>query len=298
MTLTIDSPLVSGDWLENHLDNPDLRILECTRVMQPNADGTFVFVSGRQLWLENHIPNSAYVDVSDELSDPDHEFSLMMPTPEILAQTFRQRGIGDGTAVVCYDRGNHAWAARVWWMLKACGFDNAAVLDGGWKKWLADGRPLTTDTPAWPAAETFTVLARPELMAGKKRVKTVSANASAHLLHSLPLPIFTGEVVAYGRPGRIPGSKHLYCEALLDPDSNCFRDPDTLRKMITGAGIAEKDEVIAYCGGGIAASANALALTLAGHDKVAVYDGSLTEWTADPDLPMETGIEPGTSRPL
>lgn len=126
-------------------------------------------------------------------------------------------------------------------------------------------------------------------MADKARVKAVCDNHEAQLLNSLPLPIFTGAVKAYGRAGRIPGSKHLYCESLLDADSNCFQPVAALKAMYLDAGINDDDEVIAYCGGGIAASANALALTLTGHGKVAIYDGSLSEWTADPDLPMETG---------
>ena len=289
MTTTLDSPLVSTDWLERHLSDDDLRILECTMVMQPNDDGTFSFVPGIHLWRESHIPNSVFVNVSGELSDTGHEFGQMMPPAGTLGETLRLKGIGDGTTVVCYDRGNHAWAARVWWMLRACGFDNAAVLDGGWKKWTAETRPVTAAAPGWPAADRFSVNPRQELMADKARVKAVCDNHEAQLLNSLPLPIFTGEVKAYGRAGRIPGSKHLYCESLLDADNNCFQPAEVLKAMYLDAGINDDEEVIAYCGGGIAASANALALTLTGHDKVAIYDGSLSEWTADPDLPMETG---------
>lgn len=289
MTLTIPSPLVDTDWLEKHLGDPSLRILDCAMVMQTNDDGSIAFVSGAPAWQESHIPGSAYISVGEELSDKASALNMMMPPPGQLAEAFRQRGIGDGTAVVCYDRGNHAWAARVWWLLRACGFDNAAVLNGGWRKWQAEKRPETAEASAWPVPETFTVHARPQLLVGKARVKTASEEQDAVLLHSLPLPLFTGEKVAYARPGRIPGSKHLYCESLLDPDTFAYHAPDTLRARITGAGINKEDTVIAYCGGGIAASANALALTAAGFEDVAVYDGSLSEWTADPDLPMETG---------
>lgn len=288
MTLKLISPLVSSTWLEQHLDHPALRILECTMVMQPKDDGSVAFVPGLSMWLENHIPNSRYVDVGGELSDPDGDLNMMMPPVDSLAETFRTMGIGDGTAVVCYDRGNHAWAARVWWLLKNCGFDNAAVLDGGWKKWQGESRPVSDQVIKWPDAQSFSVVPHPEMMADKERVKAVCENQDALLLHSLPLPMFTGEVNAYGRPGRIPGSKHLYCEALLDPVTNTYLDTDTLRARIAAAGISEDDAVITYCGGGIAASANALALTAAGYEKVAVYDGSLSEWAADLNLPMET----------
>ena len=289
MSLTIPSPLVEADWLENHLGDPSLRILDCAMVMQTREDGSIAFASGEPTWQESHIPGSAYISTGEELSDRTSSLNMMMPVPEQLAEAFLKRGIGDGTAVVFYDRGNHAWAARVWWLLRACGFDNAAVLNGGWRKWQAEKRPASSETTSWPVPETFTINPRPQLMVDKARVKTASEAQDAVLIHSLPLPLFTGEKVAYARPGRIPGSKHLYCESLLDTDTFAYHDIDTLKARITGAGISKDDTVITYCGGGIAASANALALTAAGFEDVAVYDGSLSEWTADPDLPMETG---------
>ena len=120
MPLTLESPLVSADWLADHLADANIRILDCTQVMQPKEDGSYGFVSGIGEWRKGHIPNTLYVDLGGELSDPDHQFTLMMPAPEVFAETLRRKGIGDGTAVVCYDRGNHAWAARVWWMLRVC----------------------------------------------------------------------------------------------------------------------------------------------------------------------------------
>jgi len=287
MTLNIESPLVSTGWLQDNLDNPRLRILDCSMVMQPNDDGTFGFVPATSVFEEGHIPNSIYVNL-DELSDQEHELNLMMPAPEVLAENMRKNGIGDDTAVVCYDRSNHAWASRVWWMLKSCGFDNAAVLDGGYKKWLNDNNPVSTESTTYPEADTFSVHHRPAQVVNKERVIDALENQDAQLLHSLPLPMFTGEVNAYGRPGRIPGSKHMYCENLINPENNTFIGLQEIQAKYNEAGVSNEQPVIAYCGGGIAASANALALTLAGHKDIAVYDGSLSEWCADPDLPLET----------
>ncbi len=288
MSITLDNPLVSSEWLARHHDESDIRILDCTLLMKPNEDGSYGFVSGVEQWSEGHIPNSIYVNVSDELSDPDHEFTLMMPSPEAFAETMRDKGIGDNTAVVCYDRSNHAWAARVWWMLRVCGFDNAAVLDGGWKKWLAEKREVSTRATQYEKAENFSVTHRPELMVDKLSVKAACNDAETLLLHSLPLPMFKGEVSPYQRAGRIPGSKNLYCESLIDPVANTYLDNAAIAEKFAPLACLEKHRVITYCGGGIAASANALALTLLGHQNVAVYDGSLTEWTADPTMPMET----------
>lgn len=288
MTVELNAPLVSTDWLAEHIDDPDLRILDCTLVMKPNEDGSYGFVSGIDVWREGHIPNSIYVDVGTELSDPDHEFTLMMPAPEVLAETLRRKGIGDDTTVICYDRSNHAWAARVWWMLRACGFDNAAVLNGGWTKWTAENRPVSTGESTYPEAEKFTVNYRPGLMVSKADVRAACDDDDTLLLHSLPMPMFTGEVSPYQRPGRISGSKNLYCETLIDPDTNCYVSREVMEEKFTPSGSLTSERVITYCGGGIAASSNALALTIAGHGNVSVYDGSLTEWTADPEMPMET----------
>ena len=289
MALTLDAPLVSTQWLAEHSQDTDIRILDCSLIMQPNEDGSYGFVSGIDVWKESHIPNSIYVDVGGELSDQTHEFTLMMPDPEAFAATLKQKGIGDNTAVICYDRSNHAWAARVWWMLRVCGFDNVAVLDGGWKKWLAESREVSTELTSYPSATTFTLRHRPELMVSKEEVRAACDEQETLLLHSLPLPMFNGEVSPYKRPGRIPGSVNLYCETLLDPESNCYIAKELLQEKFSPSHSLEQKRVITYCGGGIAASANALALTLAGQNNVAVYDGSLTEWTADPDMPMETG---------
>lgn len=288
MPLQLESPLVSTGWLAEHVTDPDIRILDCSLIMKPNEDGSYGFVPGLDVWKEGHIPNSIYVDVGGELSDPDHEFTLMMPAPDVLAETFRAKGIGDGMAVILYDRSNHAWAARVWWMLRTLGFDNAAVLNGGWKKWVAEDREVSVQETDYPPAESFTVSHRPGLIVGKAEVREACDDDHILLLHSLPLPLFTGEVNPYSRPGRIPGSRNLYCETLVDPQSNCYVEHEVMEEKLVPSGALHSQRVITYCGGGIAASSNALALTLMGHENVAVYDGSLTEWTADPDMPLET----------
>lgn len=289
MPLTLDAPLVSTQWLDEHSHETDLRIVDCSLVMQPNDDGSYGFVSGIKLWKEGHIPNSIYLDVGEELSDTTHEFTLMMPDPIVLAETLKAKGIGDNTTVICYDRSNHAWAARVWWMLRVCGFHNAAVLDGGWKKWMAENRKISVEETPYPPAISFTLNHKPEHMVSKQDVRAACDDQQTLLLHSLPLPLFTGEVSPYKRAGRIPGSKNLYCETLIDPETNCYLSKDLLVEKFAASGSLNKERVITYCGGGIAASSNALALSIVGQNNVAVYDGSLTEWTADPEMPMETG---------
>lgn len=291
-TLRIDTPLVSAEWLHTRLTHPALRLFDCSQLMQQRPDGSFGFVPARDAFAEGHIPGSNFVDVATDLSDQMQALPLMMPPLEQLRATLLRLGIGDDSAVVLYDRSNHAWAARVWWVLRTAGFDNAAVLDGGWRHWTALGLPQATECMPYPQATVLSLQYRPSLMVDRDTVKAALDDPGTLLLHSLPLPMFTGEVVAYARPGRIPGSANLYCETLIDASTGCFQPPAMLRSLVAPTGALEAERVIAYCGGGIAASSNALALSLLGLECIAVYDASLSEWAADPALPMETGPLP------
>jgi len=291
MSVQIQSPLVTAEWLEQHLEHPQLRIFDCSQVMQKHPDGSFGFAPAHADFAAGHIPGSNFVDVAGELSDRDNPLPLMMPPLAQLSATLQRLGIGDDTAVVLYDRGNHAWAARVWWMLRSAGFDNAAVLDGGWLRWEAQQRRQSHAATPYAAATTLTLEPRPHLMVDRQAVLAALDDPDTLLLHSLPPPMFTGEVVAYARPGRITGSQNLYCELLVDPQTRCFHSPERLRELVAGTRAFEAKGIITECGGGIAASSNALALTLLGLERVAVYDGSLSEWAADPRLPMESDGE-------
>lgn len=283
----LPSPLVDTGWLAAQLGAPDLRIFDCSVVRRDNPDGTYAFVTGRPLWEEAHIPGSQFIDVPGELSDPAAATSLMMPALADFARIMAEKGIGDGTRVVLYDNSNHAWAARVWWMLRVCGFDSAAVLDGGWQKWCAEGRQASSAVCKYAPA-SFTLRPRPHLMAGKQTVLDALGKRDIALIHALPPPIFEGKVKAFPRPGRIPGSRNVWCDTLLDPATRTYKRREQLRELFAPSGALEASAVITYCGGGIAASSDALALVALGAENVAVYDGSLAEWTADPNLPLET----------
>jgi thiosulfate/3-mercaptopyruvate sulfurtransferase len=282
------TPLVETDWLGANLGASDLRIIDCSVVRKDQPDGTYTFVSGQENWEQGHIPGSMYVFVLGELSDPDHPVPMMMPSAEKFADIMAGYGVGDDTRVVLYDNSNHAWAARVWWMLRVCGFDNAAVLNGGWKKWCRENRTVSTEVVSYPRGN-FIPRPRPELMAGKQEVLESLGSESVKLIHALPPDTFTGKAAPYGRPGRIPGSSNVYCEWLIDPEACTYIDVEAQRHLFEQAGALDADRVITYCGGGIAASSDALALVAVGVKNVAVYDGSLSEWAADPAMPMETG---------
>lgn len=283
------SPLVSTDWLEARLAAPSLRILDCSVVMRTADDGTYAFVGGREEWAEGHIPGSVFVDVLGKLAAKDDPRPMMMPPADAFADAMAEHGVGDGAHVVLYDRSNHAWAARVWWMLRAIGFDAAAVLDGGWQKWSAEGRPVSTETTVPPRAQ-LTVQARPSLFANRQRVLDALEDSNVTLVNALSPEEHRGEAkTRFPRSGRIAGSRNVYCQSLIDPETKAYRPVAELRALFEQAGAPPRDRAITYCGAGIAASSDALALTLLGIENVAVYDGSLAEWTADPSLPMETG---------
>jgi thiosulfate/3-mercaptopyruvate sulfurtransferase len=285
----LPSPLVSTDWLQARLGQPDLRILDCSVVMRTASDGSYSFVAGRDEYAQGHVPGSTFVDVLGDLAAKDQALPLMMPAPETFAATMADYGVGANTQVVLYDRSNHAWAARVWWLLRACSFDAAAVLDGGWQKWHAERRPSAIAPGRYPRGD-FVPRFRPELIATKERVLDSLGRADVTIVNALSADEYRGTArTRYPRAGRIAGSTNVYCQTLIDPDTQAYRPPDQLRDLFVQAGALPGTAAITYCGAGIAASSDALALTLLGVPSVAVYDGSLAEWTADPTLPMETG---------
>jgi thiosulfate/3-mercaptopyruvate sulfurtransferase len=274
--------LVESDWLEARLDDPELRILDC--MVFVHAAG---LESGREKWTEGHIPGSGFADLVTELSNPDRPIPLMMPSEEQFAAAMSRYGVGEGTRVVLYDAGRNMWAARLWWMLRAFSFDNAVVLNGGWRKWTLEGRPVSTEPPTHPQGD-FIARPRPELIAGKEEVLAAIEDDDSCLIDALRQTEYSGKVAFYGRPGHIPTSVNVAARSLVDRDSQAYSPEARLREIFADAGALSGGRVIAYCGAGIAASSVALILTMLGVENVAVYDGSLLEWAPDPSLPMTT----------
>lgn len=288
MTYAHPEFLVETDWLEDHLSDPDLRIFDCTVQLELKPEGGYVIESGKPIWDKGHIPGAGFLDLRKDLSDPEQKLLFMMPSPERFAAAMSAAGVGEGTHVVLYSTTTTAWATRIWWMLRAFGFDNAAVLNGGWKKWQAEGRPISTDAPSYPQA-SFEAHPRAGMMAEKTEVLDAIGADNICLLNSLPTAIYDGDMTPYARPGHIASSVNLPTVALEDPDTGAFLPANDLQERLDGVGASSGQRVITYCGGGIAATHNAFALSLLGHDDVAVYDASMSEWATDPDAPMEVG---------
>ena len=189
--------------------------------------------------------------------------------------------------MVLYSTAAMSWATRVWWMLYAFGFDNASVLNGGWQKWWAEGRPVSKESCKYVPTH-LNVQRQPDLIVGKDAVLTALAAEDTVVVNALTRPQHEGtSEIHYGRPGGIGGSVCLPALDLLSED-NTFLDPQSLRMKSIDAGISLDKKIVTYCGGGIAATVDSFALALLGHDHVGVYDNSLSEWANDPGLPMET----------
>jgi len=282
--------LVETEWLAQHLQDPAVRILECTVYLHPaDVPGGYRVETGRARWTQGHIPGAGFADLHEELSDTTSSLRFMLPPAAQFAEAMSRYGVGPGVRVVLYDRFVNMWAARVWWMLRAFGFDNAAVLNGGWKKWTLEGRPVATDDGAAPR-RSFAAHPRPDLVADKAGVLAALGEERACVLNALTEEQHRGTGGAsYGRPGRIAGTTNVPARGLVDPETHAYLPDELLRQQFAAAGALDARRVVTYCGGGIAASSDAFALALLGRDDVAVYDASLSEWAADPSLPMEQG---------
>ncbi|HKK05109.1 MAG TPA: sulfurtransferase [Gammaproteobacteria bacterium] len=275
--------LVETDWLARHLNEPDLVLLDCTVTTVPHDDGGFHNVSGRPEYESGHIPNAGFADLKGELCDANSSVEFALPTPAQFCSAMGALGVGDDSRVVLYDTNYTAWAARVWWMLRWVGFDRAAVLDGGLGAWAAEGHPLSLDVVTRPPRQ-LTPKPRPEVIADRHEVLAGIDDDAVILIDTLPAPMYRGEMSIYARPGHIPGALNIDALELLDRTGR-FRPLGELAAMHD---LDRNARVITYCGGGIAASANAFIMTRLGFTNVAVYTASLQEWAADPANPMRT----------
>ena len=279
--------LVETDWLARHLQ--EVVVLDCTTHLIPDPRTTYIVRPGREEFEQGHIPGAQFCDVSRDVSDTSQKLNFMRPPTEDFTAAMRRFGISNDTKVITYSTSNAWWATRVWWLLREFCHDNAAVLNGGRQKWTAENRELQAG-PATPRPPgSFTVREIRNLMVGKEAVKAAIGDAGICTLNALLPAQHAGTGGnSYGRPGRIAGSVNVPAAHLLDPETNTFLKADELRRRLGAAGALDRP-VIAYCGGGIAASADALILTMLGHRDVKIYDASLSEWAKDESLPMETG---------
>jgi thiosulfate/3-mercaptopyruvate sulfurtransferase len=283
----LSSPLVSTQWLADYLGSDGLVVLDATVLPFATPTGKSGFLSGHEQYLVNgHIPTAFFADLIEAFSDSEASLPFTHQSPAAFAEAAGSLGIDNETTVVVYDSSVGQWASRLWWLFRAAGYDRVAVLDGGYTKWLAEGRQ--TDIGHLEATPTtFVAGERPELWATKSDVEDVLAGtATAALVCGLSPKEFSGEEGSRARRGHIPGSISAPAGRLVDRESNALLPESELREAFGPA--LDQPRIVAYCAAGIAASADALALTILGQKNVAIYDGSLLEWTADDRLPVAT----------
>jgi thiosulfate/3-mercaptopyruvate sulfurtransferase len=283
MTARPDRWLVETDWLSDHLDAPDIVVLDGSMHLPTTGR------NARTEYAAEHIPGALFFDI-DEISDKASKLPHMLPSPAQFSSQMRKMGIGDGTRVVVYDTAGLYSAARVWWMFRIMGHDDVAVLNGGLKKWKAESRDVDNLTPVARTARHFTarfnnalVRDRGEIkgLIGHARTQIVDARARERYLGSVPEPR------AGLRSGHIPSARSLPFTQLLNADGT-LKDKAGLAAVFEAAGVDIDRPVVASCGSGVTAGVIAFALARLGRPDTAVYDGSWTEWGADPSLPIET----------
>jgi thiosulfate/3-mercaptopyruvate sulfurtransferase len=276
--------LVDVAWLSEHLDDPDLVVLDCSVYQQTDEHGRLLSVCGRADYDEGHIATAGFADLLGDLADPESPLESALPTPEQFCASMGALGVGDDSSVVLYDGNMSVWAARVWWMLRWVGFDRAAILDGGLVAWQLADRPLSVEPSTQPPRQ-LTPRPRPELIADRDEVLAAIEDDAVWLVDTMPPEHYRGEWTLYDRPGHIPGATNVSVLEMFDGTGR-YRSLDDLAALYEAD---RQQRAITYCGGGIAASASAFAMTRLGFTDVAVYAASLQEWAADPRLPLVLG---------
>ena len=280
----MSSDIVSTGWLADHLGSPDIAIIDASwHLPAANRDAKAEFAQA-------HIRGAQFFDI-DDLSDTASPLPHMLPSPEKFSSRMRRMGIGDGKRIIAYDSVGLFSAARAWWMFKVFGHDDVAVLDGGLKKWLAEGR-ATEDGPALPRQERhFTARVKGSMVKDMKDVAAALKSGAVQIADARSGTRFRGEEVEPRpgvRAGHMPGARNVHYASLLNADGT-LKSAAEIEATFAASGIDLAKPVITSCGSGVTAAILTLGLTLAGARDHALYDGSWTEWGGNPDNPVSGG---------
>ncbi len=276
--------LVSTEWLEAHLSAPDVIIMDASWHLPPEGRDP------KAEYLGEHIPGALFFDI-DELSDTASDLPHMLPAPEKFASRMRKMGVGDGNRIVVYDTKGMFSAARAWWMFRVFGHDDVAILDGGFKKWKAESRPVDFDEPRPRQERHFSARFQTTMVGDKEDVLKASADGSRQIVDARSAPRFAGEEKEPRpglRSGHIPGSLNVHYAGLLNSDGT-VKQADEISRTFADAGVDPKQPITTSCGSGVTAAILALGLDMIGSRDVVLYDGSWTDWGSDDSLPIETG---------
>ncbi|MRX49040.1 3-mercaptopyruvate sulfurtransferase [Paracoccus sp. S-4012] len=275
--------LVSTGWLAAHLNDPDLRVIDASWYLPGEGRDP------RAEYEAAHIPGARFFDI-DAIADTRSDLPHMAPPPEMFVSRMRAMGVGDGHQVVVYDGSGIFSAARVWWTFRLMGKTDVAVLDGGFPKWQAEGRPVE-DMPPILRDRHMTASRQAGLVRDVTQVAAASKLGGPTIVDARPAARFRGEAPEPRpglRSGHIPGARNLPFTELLNEDGT-MKAPEVLRAAFEGAGVDLSRPVITTCGSGVSAAVLALALERLGHRDWSLYDGSWAEWGSFPDLRIATG---------
>ena len=281
--------IVNCEWLAENINNNNIRTYDCTTYLHYKDNDPslpYVVESGREEYEKSHIPNSSYIDLQSDLSDKDSPYRFTMPDLTVLSENFKKVGIGEDFHIVLYSRNGTQWSARIWWMLRSVGVDNVSILDGGFNEWVRLGLPTSDKILTFPRSN-FKFKSRNEIFIYKEPVIKALEDKNTKILNSLTEDIHKGQNPRYGRPGRIPNSLNIPFHKLLDSEKGKFLGAEELLEIFQKNQISYENEIINYCGGGIAASLEAFVLYQLGYKNLKIYDNSLSEWAVDENLPME-----------
>ena len=270
--------LVATDWLADNLGRPEIRVVDVR--WRPDGSGGAAYASG-------HIPSASYLDWRAELVEgSEDEDLLLLAGPEAVASAAGRAGIGDGTTAILYDDTQSLFAARVWWSLRAYGFDAVRLLDGGLPAWRADGRSVS-NALASPSDASFTARNRLETRLTTSDVQGLLGSPDVLILDARAPAEYRGHEGNARRLGHIPGAVNVPVGAMSRPGDQRFRDGQELRSLLHKANVARGPRLVCYDGSGVGAAKLAFVLTLLGHEDVAVYDGGWAEWGNRLDLPVD-----------
>jgi thiosulfate/3-mercaptopyruvate sulfurtransferase len=285
--------LISTAELADLLDQPILRLFDCTTYLEPAPEGSsqpYLTVPGRHTFEAGHIPGADFLDLQGEFSDAATELRFMMPEVAQLEAAFGRHGVSNDSRVVLYSIGTPMWATRFWWMLTSLGFETVSVLDGGLDKWKFEGRSLETGPARGYPPATFVAEPKDGFFVDKHQTLAATAERNTVVVNALGPQFHRGlEPSRYGRPGRVPGSCNVSAATLLDPKTKAFVPLAEAEAKFKAQGITKDKRVVAYCGGGISATVDLFLLHRLGYGNLTLYDGSMGEWAKDASLPIETG---------